>query len=404
VTEAQGPLSDVRILALEQFGAGPLGSMLLADLGAEVVKIEDRASGGDVGRSVPPFAQSHDSLYFQTFNRSKRSICLDLHTAEGYGVFLDLVEESDAVYSNLRGDVPEKLRIKYEHLRSRNPAIVCCSLSGYGMSGTHVGDPAYDYILQATAGWMSLTGEPDGAPTKSGLSLVDYTSGLVAALTLVSAIHAARRDSTGTDCDLSLYDVGIAMLTYPATWHLTAGYTVGRTSHSAHPSLVPFQAFATQDGWIVVGVAKEKFWSRLVRAIGRPDLEQDPRFADFAARKANAPILISQLNTVFKTRSSDHWVTLLRANGIPCGRVNTVAEALASPECSERRMIATFDHPTFGQIMTPGTPIKIGSHHPKYRKAPDLGEDTEAVLQRILGYSPDKIERLARLGAFGRTG
>ena len=386
------PLSDIRILALEQFGAGPLGSMFLADLGAEVIKIEDRGTGGDVSRNVPPFAQNQDSLYFQTFNRSKRSVCLDLHTSQGYEVFLDLVGQSDAVYSNLRGDVPAKLKIKYTHLHVRNPAIVCCSLSGYGMSGTHSSDPAYDYILQAMAGWMSLTGEPDGAPTKSGLSLVDYTGGLVAALTLVAAIHAARRDGVGTDCDLSLFDVGIAMLTYPATWHLTAGYTVGRTSHSAHPSLVPFQAFETQDGWIVVGVAKEKFWSRLVLAIERPDLEQDPRFSNFAARKANASTLIPQLNIVFKTRSSDDWVRLLKAKSVPCGRVNTVAEALASPEVSERQMIATFDHPTFGQIKTAGTPMKIGLHDPTYRKAPELGEDTQAVLQQLLGYSQDKIE------------
>ena len=191
------PLADVRILGIEQYGAGPFGSMFLADLGAEVIKIEDPRVGGDVGRYVPPFAEGEDSLFFESFNRNKRSLSLDLSTTAGVKVFEDLVRVSDAVYSNLRGDVPAKMGLKYDSLKQINPAIVCCSLSGFGMTGPRSTEPGYDYILQGLAGWMSITGDPDGPPTKSGLSLVDYSGGLVAAVSLLTGLHAARRDGVG---------------------------------------------------------------------------------------------------------------------------------------------------------------------------------------------------------------
>ena len=207
------PLADVRILGIEQYGAGPFGSMFLADLGAEVIKIEDPSVGGDVGRYVPPYAEGEDSLFFESFNRNKRSLSLDLSTASGVKVFEDLVRVSDVVYSNLRGDVPLKMGLTYASLKHLNPAIVCCSLSGFGMTGPRSTEPGYDYILQGLAGWMSITGDPSGPPTKSGLSLVDYSGGLVAAVSLLSGLHAARRDGVGGDCDISLYDTAISMLT-----------------------------------------------------------------------------------------------------------------------------------------------------------------------------------------------
>ncbi|MBO0877532.1 MAG: CoA transferase, partial [Pseudonocardia sp.] len=278
------PLEDIRIVSLEQYGAGPFGSMHLAELGAEIIKVEDPSVGGDVGRSVPPYAGGGDSLFFQSFNRDKSSITLDIRTAEGRAVFEDLVRTADAVYSNLRGDVPAKLRLRYSDLKHINPKIVCCSLTGFGMTGPRSNEPGYDYVLQALGGWMSLTGEPGGAPQKTGPSLVDYCGGYVAAISLLAAIHAARRDGVGTDCDLSLYDTAVSLLAYPGTWHLTAGYQPKRTHHSAHPSLVPFQAFEAADGWLVVGCAKEKFWRRLTVVLDRPELAEDPRFATFADR------------------------------------------------------------------------------------------------------------------------
>ena len=236
---AMAPLADVRIVAVEQYGAGPFGSVHLADLGAEVIKIEDPRVGGDVGRYVPPYAEGEDSLFFEAFNRNKRSLSLDLTAPAGRRVFDDLVRTSDAVYSNLRGDVPAKIGIRYDDLKHLNPAIVCCSLTGFGMTGPRQAEPGYDYVLQALAGWMDITGEPEGPPSKSGLSMVDYSGGFVAAISLLAGLHAARRDGVGMDCDVSLYDTAIGLLTYPAAWHLNAGFRPVRTRHSAHPSLVP---------------------------------------------------------------------------------------------------------------------------------------------------------------------
>ncbi len=237
------PLADLRIIAVEQYGAGPFGSLHLADLGAEVIKIEDPRVGGDVGRYVPPYFEEEDSLFFETFNRNKRSLSLDLSSDAGRKVFEELVRVSDVVYSNLRGDVPAKIGITYEALRHLNPKIVCVSLTGFGMSGPRQNEPGYDYVLQGLSGWMELTGEPDGAPTKSGLSLVDFSGGLVAAISLLAGVHAARRDGLGMDCDVSLYDTAIGMLTYPATWHLNAGFEPVRTHNSAHPHLCPSKPF-----------------------------------------------------------------------------------------------------------------------------------------------------------------
>ena len=211
------PLEDVRIVALEQYGAGPFATMHLADLGAEVIKIEDPGAGGDIARYLPPFQTEDSSLFFETYNRNKRSLVLDIRNPAGRGVFNDLVACSDAVFSNLRGDVPALLKILYDDLKEINPRIVCCSLSGFGMTGPRAHQPGYDYILQGLCGWMALTGDPDGPPTKSGLSMVDFSGGFVAAIALLTGIHAARRDGAGMDCDLSLFDTAISLLGYLGT-------------------------------------------------------------------------------------------------------------------------------------------------------------------------------------------
>jgi len=395
------PLADLRIVAIEQYGAGPFGSLHLADLGAEVIKIEDPRVGGDVGRYVPPYAAGEDSLFFETFNRNKRSLSLDLTVAEGREVFEDLVRNSDAVYSNLRGDVPAKLGIRYADLAHLNPRIVCCSLTGFGMTGPRSTEPAYDYVLQALAGWMSVTGEPDGPPTKSGLSLVDYSGGIVAALSLLAAVHAARRDGRGTDCDVSLYDTALSLLTYPATWHMNEGFTPQRTRHSAHPSLVPFQAFESSDGWIVVGCAKEKFWQRLLDVLGRPDLTDDPRFASFPDRAANADALIPLLEVIFRERSSTEWLKVLYAASIPCAPVNTVGQALQDDQLRERDMIVETEHPRYGQLRQLASPVRVGPDRPTYRRAPQRNEDLSYVVEELLSYSEETVARLTAAGAFG---
>jgi crotonobetainyl-CoA:carnitine CoA-transferase CaiB-like acyl-CoA transferase len=397
------PLEDVRILAIEQYGAGPFGTLHLADMGADIIKIEDPRAKGDVGRYVPPFQEGEDSLFFETFNRNKRSLSLDITTSDGRRVFEDLVRVSDAVYSNLRGDVPARLRIRYNDLKHLNAAIVCCSLTGFGMTGPRQKEPGYDYLLQGLAGWMSLTGEPDAPPTKSGLSLVDFSGGYVGALSLMVGLHAARRDGVGMDCDVSLFDTAINLLSYPATWHLSAGFEPQRTAHSAHPSVVPFQNFATSDGWIVVACPKEKFWQRLADTIGRPDLATDDRFATFAARNAHAKELLTILEAIFHSQSSSHWLSHLQAAGIPCAPVNTVAEALTDPHTEARQMIVDVPHPRFGTVRQPASPVRVGSDPVSYRRAPRRHEDAPSILRDLLHYTPEQIAALQNGGAFGNV-
>jgi crotonobetainyl-CoA:carnitine CoA-transferase CaiB-like acyl-CoA transferase len=388
------PLADVRVIAIEQYGAGPFGSVHLADLGAEVIKIEDPSSGGDVGRYVVPEQHGEDSLFFETFNRNKRSLGLDLSTPEGRAVFEDLVKVSDVVHSNLRGDVPAKLRIRYDDLKHLNPAIVCSSLSGFGMTGPRSAEPGYDYVLQGMAGWMDLTGEPGGPPTKSGLSLVDYAGGLVAVGSILAALHAARRDGVGADCDISLFDTAISMLTYPAAWQLNSDFEPKRTHHSAHPSLVPFQAFPTGDGWLVVACPKEKFFRRLAVALGHPEWPDDPRYKDFAARRENAAALLGELTEVFAGGTCDHWLDLLRKAGVPCGPVNSVAEALRDPHTLARGMVVETEHPYFGTVRQVASPLRVGSGEPSYRRGPRRDEDAGYVYGELLGYDAERVERL----------
>lgn len=395
------PLEDVRIIAIEQYGAGPWGSVHLADLGAEVIKIEDPRFGGDVGRYVPPYGEEEDSLFFEAFNRNKRSLSLDLSTSAGRRVLEDLVRVSDAVYSNLRGDVPAKMGITYEDLKHLNPAIVCCSLTGFGMTGPRQKEPGYDYVLQGLAGWMDLTGEPGGPPAKSGLSLVDYSGGFVAAIALLSGLHAARRDGVGMDCDVSLYDTAISLLNYPAAWHLNAGFTPTRTAHSAHPSLVPFQAFEAADGWLIIGCAKEKFWTRLVDVLEHHEWADDPRFRTFADRRVHKDELIPLIEQVLAVRTVEDWLTDLYAAGIPCAPINDVEKALKDEHTAARRLIVQTEHPRFGTISQVASPVRVGNVVPTYRRAPLRNEDMDHILRDIASYDGGTIAELARGGAFG---
>ena len=395
------PLGDVRIVAVEQYGAGPFGSVQLADLGADVIKIEDPNAGGDIGRYVPPFQEGEDSLFFETFNRNKRSVSLDITNPAGRQVFEDLVRVSDVVYSNLRGDVPGRLRILYDDLKHLNPAVVCCSLTGFGMTGPRQAEPGYDYILQGLAGWMSITGEPDGPPAKSGLSLVDLSAGYVAAIAVLAGLHAARRDGVGMDCDVSLFDVALAMLNYPATWYLMGGLEPRRMPNSAHPSVVPFQNFATADGWIVVGCAKEKFWTRLTACIGRPDLAQDERFASFAQRRAHAHELLPILEEIFLSQPTAHWIELLAGAGVPNGPINSIPQALTDPQAVARGAVVETDHPRFGVVRQPAGAVRVGNEKIPHRRAPLRHEDAPSVLSELLGYGPEQVAALERDGAFG---
>ena len=395
------PLAGVRVIAVEQYGAGPWATLQLADLGAEVIKIEDPAAGGDVGRYVPPFQEGEDSLFFETFNRNKKSISLDLRHPHAREVLLDLVAAAGVVFSNLRGDQPRRLGLMYEQLKQVNPRIVCCSLSGFGMSGPRVAEGGYDYMMQGLAGWMSLTGAPDEPPTKSGLSLVDLSSGYVAAIAILAALLRASRDGTGCDCDISLFETALAELMYVGTWAATKGYVPQRLRNSSHPSIVPFQNFATSDGWIVVACPKPKFWQRLCDVLDRPDLVSDPRFVDFAARDENREELLAILEAAFAARTAAEWLAALVAAGVPSSPVNSLTDALLDPQVEARGGIVEIEHPRLGTVRQLASPLRVGEEANPLRRAPARGEHTVAVLRELCGYSAERIERLAASGVFG---
>ena len=292
------PLEGIRIIAVEQYGAGPYGSMYLADMGAEVIKIENPAIGGDVSRQTGPFfLGDNDSYFFQTFNLNKKSLTLNLKSKEGREIFEKLVKTADAVTNNLRGDQPEKLGITYDALKDINPKIVCGHLSAYGRDNDRASWPGYDYLMQAEAGLMSLTGEPGQAPARFGVSMVDFMTGAVASLGLTAALLGAHRHGLGSDVDVSLFDVALHQLSYPATWYLNKGHITERVARSAHPATVPCQLYKTQDSFIFLMAMTDKFWAVLMDILDDETLKQT-RFANVADRRENRDLLTCEIDRV----------------------------------------------------------------------------------------------------------
>jgi crotonobetainyl-CoA:carnitine CoA-transferase CaiB-like acyl-CoA transferase len=372
--------------------------MQLADLGAEVIKIEDPAQGGDVGRYVPPYQHGDDSLFFESFNRGKLSVSLDLRRAEGRAAFERLVPEADAVLFNLRGDAAARLRLRHADLRHANERIVCCSLSAFGTDGPRASEGGYDFTIQGLAGWQSLTGAPGDPPIRSGLSLVDFSAGYVAALALVAGVWRARRDGTGGDVDLSLFEVALSQLTYFATWVASRGYEPVRRERSAHQSLVPFGNFPTADGWLVVACPKETLWRGLCRALERPEWLDDPRFATFADRDRHRQELTTLLDEVFDTRSTAAWIETLGRQRVPCAPINDVAAALADPQSRARAVVGVADHPRLGRVAQVRTPFRMDGVSASLRPAPGRGEHTTAILGDLCGYDVHGAELRPALG------
>lgn len=392
------PLTGVRIIAIEQYGAGPFGTQQLADMGAEVIKIENPAEGGDVGRLVGPhYFGPGDSHFFEAFNRNKKSLTLNLKHPESRAVLADLVKSADATFDNLRGDLAGKLGLTYADLGVRNPGIVCGHLSAYGRTGSRAAWPGYDYLMQAEAGYLSLTGEPDGPPARFGLSIVDMMTGVTAVTGLLAGIIDARANGKGRDIDVSLFDVALTNLNYVAAWYLNEGAQVKREPRSAHPSLTPSQLYRTKDGWLFVMCNKEKFWPLFAKAIGKPEWAACPHYANYKARLANRDQLTRELDAVLGTATTAQWLERL-AGTVPVAPVYDVAQALDNPFVHERGCIMEAPHPARGTIRTVASPIRCLGEEEKIGIAPTLGQHTTELL-RGLGYDDVRINYLSKSGA-----
>jgi crotonobetainyl-CoA:carnitine CoA-transferase CaiB-like acyl-CoA transferase len=391
------PLEGYRVLTFENFGAGPYGSLFLADLGAEVIKIENRQQGGDATRAMGPRIGEHDSFFFQTFNFNKKSVCLNLKTDGGRQAFRRLAATAHVVMNNLRGDQPEKLGLTYAQLAEANPLLVCAHLSAYGRDNERKGWPGYDYLMQAEAGYLHVTGEPGTPPARMGLSIVDFMTGITTTVAILSALLGVARDGKGHDVDVSLFDVALHQLTYPGSWYLNTGLETGRLPRSSHPSATPVQLFPTRDGWIFVMCMTEKFWRNLVAETGRSDLAEDPRFATVEARREHRADLTEALDAVFREDDTEHWLARLR-HLLPAAPVLTLGQALDNPFANATGMVRAFPHPQFPEFRALANPIKLDGRRLPQQPAPALGADTETVL-RSLGYDDTGIAALRDAGA-----
>lgn len=393
-------LRGFRILAVEQYGAAPFGTQLLASLGAEVIKIEQPGQG-DVSRQVGPhflpgLPASAQSLFFQSLNLGKKSLTLNLSHPEGRALFRQLAATSHGVVNNLRGDVPAKLGLTYDQLKDANPALVCTHISAYGREGARATWPGYDYLVQAEAGYFALTGEPGTPPARMGLSLVDYMTGVVMALGLVSGLLDAARTGRGGDIDTSLYDVALHNLNYVAAWYLNMGVDTARQARSAHPSLTPCQLYPTRDGWIYLMCNKEKFWRALCACIGRREWADDPRFANFARRAEHREVLTAMLDEVLRTRTTADWMEIF-GGAVPAAPVLSVAQALEAPLARAGGCIRDVVLDDGGRMRVLASPIKTSREAVPLAAAPSMGADTESLL-RSIGVGEEEQGRLRSLG------
>lgn len=371
---ADQPLKGVRILSVEQYGAGPYGTMLLADLGAEVIKIEDPARGGDVSRSVGPYMLGQgDSEFFQTFSLGKKSVTLDLKSEDGRARFHKLVEGADAVANNLRGDQPAKLGLTYDDLKAINPKIVCAHLSAYGRKSERAAWPGYDYLMQAEAGFMSMTGEPDGPPVRFGLSMVDFHTGSQMATALLAGVVGAMRMGEGCDVDVCLFDTALHQLSYPATWYLNQGHVTGRLPRGSHPSITPSQLVKTKDGWGLLMCQTPKFWDLWCGLTGS-ELGQDERFASIPARRKNLAALSDAVDAVMMVKTTADWMSVLGGK-VPFAPVLDIGQALDSPYVDSVEMTATVEHPDADKgVRVLASPFRVNGQRPSLSRAPKMGE------------------------------
>jgi CoA:oxalate CoA-transferase len=390
----QRPLAGIRVLDLSRVLAGPFCTMNLADLGAEVIKIEIPGTGDDARGYAPRIPDSHDSGYYYSVNRGKRSITLDLRKPEAGKLLCDLACHADVVVENFSPGTMERFNVGYERLRAANPRIILCSISGFGQTGPMASAPAYDIVAQALGGTMSITGAPGGAPTRCGISIGDLAAALYAVVAVLAALRLRDMTGAGQHLDIAMLDCQVAWLEDALARFSVTGCVPGLIG-SRHPSITPFQPFRAADGYFVAGCGNEAIWQRFCDASSLSELKDDPRFATNADRTANHAALEPILAGHFGSNTRSHWLTRLQAANVPCAPIASVDEVAANPHLQQRQMILRADHPHFNGLIVPGSPLKTtGADAVPNTRAPSLGEHTEEVLHRLLGYDSARIAEL----------
>ena len=394
------PLEGIRVLDLTRALAGPYCTMMLADLGADVIKVERPGRGDDSRGWGPPFVGKPygpypgESAYFIAANRNKRSITANLKSPEGQKIVRRLAAASDVLVENFRTGVLDGMGLGYENLHDLYPCLVYCSISGYGRTGPYAERPGYDFIIQAEGGMMGITGPEEGPPSRVGVPIVDITAGMFAATSILAALRARDHTGAGQLVDISLLDTQVALLANVASNYLIGGAPPRRLGN-AHPNIAPYEAFRARDRWFALAAANERQWATLCGAIGRPGLKDDPRFATNGARVSNRPALVELLNDVFAARDAGEWLADLREAGLPCGPINAVPDVFDHPQAQARDLALEAEHPTAGPIQMTGFPYKLSQTPAEVRRPPPLlGQHTEEVLVDLLGYSADQVTAL----------
>lgn len=394
------PLHNIRILDMTRALAGPYCTMMLGDLGADVIKVERPLSGDESRGWGPPFVGAPygpypgESAYFIAANRNKRSVTVNIQSAEGQEIIRRLAGISDVLVENYRTGDLDKLGLGYNDLHRLYPNLIYCSISGYGRTGPYAERPGYDAILQAEGGMMSITGPVEGPPSRVGIPIIDITAGMFAAAAILAALRARDLSGEGQLVDISLFDSHLALLTNVASNYLVGGASPRRLGN-AHPNLAPYEAFTARDGWFILGVANERQWDTLCNLLNCPQLKADPRFAANGARVAHREALVEELNKIFSQRCVDEWLADIAKAGLPCGPINSIPQAFAHPQTQARDMILETEHPTAGAVKLTGFPYKFSETPAEiHAPPPTLGQHTDEVLTALLGYLPEEIEAL----------
>ena len=392
------PLSGVKVLDLTRIVSGPFATMLLGDLGAEIIKIEEPVSGDESRTYGPPFVNG-ESAYFLSINRNKKSCAINLKTPEGIALIQELALKSDVLIENFRPGTLKKFGLSYEELKKQNPGLIYCAITGFGQTGPDSHRPGYDLIIQGESGVMDITGDPDGPPTKVGTSIADLLTGQYASQGVLAALVERSRTGEGRRVEVAMYDCLASLLTFNAGGYFATGNTPKRKGNS-HPSIVPYETFETLDGWINIGVANDKFWNSFCKIIDRLDLQNDPKFAMASDRVKNRLELLPTIREIIKGNKKSHWIDLLEKAGIPSGMIKNVGEVCDSEQLISRGMILNMPHPTAGIVKNIDSPLRFDDRNDEVHAAPPiLGQHTHEILSNVLKISPDEISLLEKKGA-----